>query len=60
MNIDLVIEGTGVFIDTPGAGKHITVSGSAAPCAMVEAGCWHLASDTHDLAAPAHRLVPRR
>jgi len=23
MNIDLVIEGTGVFIDTPGAGKHI-------------------------------------
>ena len=25
MNIDLVIEGTGVFIDTPGAGKHIQV-----------------------------------
>ncbi len=24
MDIDLVIEGTGVFIDTPGAGKHIT------------------------------------
>jgi glyceraldehyde 3-phosphate dehydrogenase len=24
MNIDLVIEGTGVFIDTEGAGKHIT------------------------------------
>ena len=24
MNIDLVIEGTGVFIDSPGAGKHIT------------------------------------
>lgn len=23
MNIDLVIEGTGVFIDTPGAGKHL-------------------------------------
>ncbi|KAI8469598.1 MAG: hypothetical protein J3K34DRAFT_377621 [Monoraphidium minutum] len=23
MNIDLVIEGTGVFLDTPGAGKHI-------------------------------------
>lgn len=26
MDIDLVIEGTGVFIDTPGAGKHIQVS----------------------------------
>lgn len=26
--IDLVIEGTGVFIDTPGAGKHIQVGGS--------------------------------
>jgi glyceraldehyde-3-phosphate dehydrogenase (NADP+) (phosphorylating) len=26
MEIDLVIEGTGVFIDTPGAGKHIQVS----------------------------------
>jgi glyceraldehyde-3-phosphate dehydrogenase (NADP+) (phosphorylating) len=25
MNIDLVIEGTGVFIDSPGAGKHLTV-----------------------------------
>lgn len=24
MGIDIVIEGTGVFIDTPGAGKHIT------------------------------------
>jgi glyceraldehyde-3-phosphate dehydrogenase (NADP+) (phosphorylating) len=23
MNIDLVIEGTGVFLDTPGAGKHL-------------------------------------
>ncbi len=29
MNIDLVIEGTGVFIDVKGAGKHITVSFSA-------------------------------
>ena len=27
MNIDLVIEGTGVFLDTPGAGKHIEVRG---------------------------------
>lgn len=26
MDIDLVIEGTGVFIDRAGAGKHITVS----------------------------------
>ena len=26
MNIDLVIEGTGVFLDTPGAGKHLQVS----------------------------------
>ena len=26
LNIDLVIEGTGVFIDQKGAGKHITVS----------------------------------
>ena len=25
MDIDLVIEGTGVFLDTPGAGKHLTV-----------------------------------
>jgi glyceraldehyde-3-phosphate dehydrogenase (NADP+) (phosphorylating) len=25
MNIDLVIEGTGVFLDTPGAGKHLQV-----------------------------------
>ncbi len=25
MDIDLVIEGTGVFIDTPGAGKHLQV-----------------------------------
>ena len=24
MNIDLVIEGTGVFVDAEGAGKHIT------------------------------------
>jgi glyceraldehyde-3-phosphate dehydrogenase (NADP+) (phosphorylating) len=30
MNIDLVIEGTGVFIDQPGAGKHITVSAASA------------------------------
>jgi glyceraldehyde-3-phosphate dehydrogenase (NADP+) (phosphorylating) len=27
MEIDLVIEGTGVFIDTPGASKHIEVRG---------------------------------
>jgi glyceraldehyde-3-phosphate dehydrogenase (NADP+) (phosphorylating) len=29
MNIDLVIEGTGVFIDKAGAGKHITVCGGS-------------------------------
>lgn len=29
MDIDLVIEGTGVFIDTPGAGKHIQVCGNS-------------------------------
>jgi glyceraldehyde-3-phosphate dehydrogenase/erythrose-4-phosphate dehydrogenase len=28
MDIDLVIEGTGVFIDTPGASKHIEVGGT--------------------------------
>jgi glyceraldehyde-3-phosphate dehydrogenase (NADP+) (phosphorylating) len=27
MDVDLVIEGTGVFIDTPGASKHIEVGG---------------------------------
>jgi glyceraldehyde-3-phosphate dehydrogenase (NADP+) (phosphorylating) len=26
LDVDLVIEGTGVFIDTPGASKHIQVS----------------------------------
>lgn len=31
MNIDLVIEGTGVFIDVAGAGKHITVSCTTPP-----------------------------
>ncbi len=30
MGIDLVIEGTGVFIDTPGASKHIEVRGARA------------------------------
>ena len=30
MDIDLVIEGTGVFIDRVGASKHITVSGAGA------------------------------
>jgi hypothetical protein len=29
MNIDLVIEGTGVFLDTPGAGKHLQVRARA-------------------------------
>lgn len=39
MNIDLVIEGTGVFIDRAGAGKHITVSKAppflGLPCSLV-------------------------
>jgi glyceraldehyde-3-phosphate dehydrogenase (NADP+) (phosphorylating) len=30
MGIDLVIEGTGVFVDSAGAGKHIQVSDAAA------------------------------
>ncbi len=37
LDIDLVIEGTGVFIDTPGAGKHIQVRAPRARELRIEA-----------------------
>ncbi|KIY96104.1 hypothetical protein MNEG_11860 [Monoraphidium neglectum] len=35
LEIDLVIEGTGVFLDTPGAGKHIQVRVAAGGAVLV-------------------------
>jgi glyceraldehyde-3-phosphate dehydrogenase (NADP+) (phosphorylating) len=47
MDIDLVIEGTGVFIDTPGAGKHIQVSGTHIWLASIKSA--HLHSHQHQV-----------
>lgn len=40
MDIDLVIEGTGVFLDTPGAGKHLQVGAGGR---VLRGGGWWLA-----------------